>query len=596
MFGARPQSADFSPGADLSPGADFSPSVDFSPRLLCGQTLFIMLLFFVAVLPAFPLDSNLSDDSAGRGDAAAAARYALWAKNAMDRGQWEEALAGLERARDFADVSSDISYLLALARSHENKARGTVLEALNAALVVDRWNLYTSGAARLLKAENLIALRAHAEALAELSGVGKSAGEALLTLKALSGRPMEFRRFLTDTLDRYPRETGPVRVFLNFLSNEDSRGSNPSKDDLELLELIIRRLPALLLKDPELAWMTAPFVRDIAEAKRLVEAYRAVNTPVASSLPIALKLGVIDDNTALEELFGSSGRPATETSFSGTSSAGAISTGTSSAGTGSVDIFLLGEIWGLLRQEEARAAFRRNLKAYTGVITEDSDRDGIPEVSVEYREGMPVQYSFDEIQDGDPDLIVYFEAGDPVRALVLIPPEGRGAAELYKGNRKWATIRWEQYPAVLEAALDGAIYIPRPLDLYFAPVRFTGLWGSGVLFPQRDPLSPPLTRRVLVFQALRVERPSLEFNGGKEVVELNQGIPVRAREYSGDLMVSETEFLRGRPLLQRVDLDLDGRVDTVRHFRRIYRPVELEDLLDYDRDIDYTVDNLDMDW
>jgi hypothetical protein len=74
-----------------------------------------------------------------------------------------------------------------------------------------------------------------------------------------------------------------------------------------------------------------------------------------------------------------------------------------------------------------------------------------------------------------------------------------------------------------------------------------------------------------------------------EVVELNQGIPVRAREYAGDLMVSETEFLRGRPQLQRLDLDLDGRIDTVRRFSRNYRAAELEELWDYDRDFDYTV-------
>jgi hypothetical protein len=48
-------------------------------------------------------------------------------------------------------------------------------------------------------------------------------------------------------------------------------------------------------------------------------------------------------------------------------------------------------------------------------------------------------------------------------------------------------------------------------------------------------------------------------------------------------MVSETEFLRGRPQLQRVDLDFDGRMDTFRFFRRPYRPMEIEDLWDYDR-------------
>jgi hypothetical protein len=87
----------------------------------------------------------------------------------------------------------------------------------------------------------------------------------------------------------------------------------------------------------------------------------------------------------------------------------------------------------------------------------------------------------------------------------------------------------------------------------------------------------------LVSYSLRVERPSLEFREGIEVVELNQGIPVRAREYVGGLMVSETDFLRGRPQHQKVDLDFSGKMDTVRFFKKEYRQVELEELWDFDR-------------
>ena len=524
-----------------------------------GGRFRFLLIFLLLGAGVYALDDFSTGDSA-------AGRYAQWAKNAMDEGRWKEALSALERAADFADVSSDISYLLALALSHENRPQGTVLGALDAALAVNRWKMCNPESARLLRADTLITLRAYPEALAELSRVGNSPGKAVLWLRALvSFRPNEFFSYMAETLDRYPRETGPVRIFFGFLKTEDESGRSPQKEDLELLELVCRRLPALLLKDPELAWMAAPFVRDTAEAKRLVQAYRAVNKPVIASLPIALKLGAIDENTALEELFGS-------------------------AGHRSIGISLLGEIWDLLRTEEARALFRRNLSAFTGVITEDSDRDGISETSAEYDRGMPRQYSYDAVQDGIPDLTVYFEAGDPRRAKALIPPDvsvagGPVYSSANAGSRKWAAIQWEQYPAVLETEYDGVRHIPRLLEFFYSPLKLDKLWGSELCFPRRDPLSPPLTRRVLVSNALRVERPSLEFPGGIEVVELSGGIPMRAREYVGDLMVAETEFLRGRPQLQRVDLDFDGRIDTARWFRRVYRQMELEELWDYDRDI-----------
>ena len=510
--------------------------------------------------------------------------YAEWAGNVINQGYWSEALAALERANDFANVSSDISWLLALARAHENKPRETVIEALNMALAVDRWVLYYPESARLLKAENLIAVRAYNAALVELSHVDRGAKEASLTLKALSAfRPMEFRRLLRETLDRYPRESEPVRLFFKFISNNDAAGLNPASGDLETLELVNRRLPVLLSGDPDLAWIAAPYIRDIDEARRMVSAYRAVNDPVPESLPIALKLGVIDEDMALNELFDFNHER--------------------HSGGNTLDIALLGEIWDLLEKDDSKALFRRNLSAYTGVIIEDADRDGYPEVFAEYDRGWLRQCAYDTAQDRVPALTVLFEGGSPNRALALIPPEPigggysplRGPAEGFVQSaltsRKSAAIQWERYPAVLETELDGARFIPRPIDFHFSPVLFVELWGSGAFFPRRDPMTPPLTRRTLVSWSLRVERPSLEFRGGIEVVELNQGIPVRAREYMGDLMVAETEFLRGRPQVQWVDLDFDGRMDTVRHFSRSYRAMELEELWNYDRDFDYTVDN-----
>jgi len=519
-----------------------------------------------------------------RGDAVMADRYAVWAKDTIEQGFWSEGLAALERANDFASVSSDISYLLALARSHENKPRETVIQALNMALAVDRWVLYYPESARLLKAENLIALKAYNEALVELSHVDRGAREAGLTLAALAAwRPSEFRRLLRETLDRYPRESEPVRLFFRFIANNDAAGQVPAGDDLDFLELIWRRLPALLLDDPELAWIAAPYIRDVDEARRMVSAYRAVNDPAPESLPISLKLGIIDEDTALDELFDYSHER--------------------HANGNILDMALLGEIWELLDGENSLAVFRRNLASYTGVITEDADRDGFPETFAYYDRGWLTRCAYDTAQDGVPVLTVFFEGGTPNHALALIPPESvsggysalRGPAEGFAESglttRKNAAIMWERYPAVLETELDGARFIPRPFDFNFSPVLFVELWGSGAFFPQRDPMTAPLTRRTLVSWSLRVERPSLEFRGGAEVVELNQGIPVRAREYVGNLMVAETEFLRGRPQIQWVDLDHNGRMDTVRYFSRAYRVMELEDLWNYDRDFDYTVNN-----
>ena len=550
----------------------------------------LALFLPVLLLLANTVVHSQAGDSELRGDRAVADRYALWAKNAVEEGRWEEALAALERASDFADVSSDIAYLLALALYRQNQPRSMVLSALEKALEVNSWTFYDSESTRLLKAENLIAIKAYTQAILELSKVHRSPKETELLLKALiSSNPEEFRRSLEEALDRYPRETAPVRLFFRYLKGEDAAGRNPGtirrdpagsrfpsgRDDIQILELIQRRLPVLVSGDPDLAWIAAPYMRDTAEAKRLVMAYRAVNTPSPESLPAALKLGVIDDESALEELF-------PPESLYPLGSLHVSDGAFPSEKNTTLDLTLLVEIWGLLRRNETRTIFARNLQAYSGVITEDANGDGIPEIFSEYSRGMLRRTVCNEEQDGVPGLIVHYDGGDPRRALVRIP----GDAAVTRGV---VTVQWERYPSLLEAELDGGMFIPRPLDFHYSPLLFDELFMSGVLFPRRDPNSPPLTRRVLVSNSLRFERPSLEFSGGTEQVELNQGIPVRAREFVGDLMVSETEFLRGRPLLQRVDLDMDGRMDTARHFNRNYRPVELEDLLEYEREFDYII-------
>jgi hypothetical protein len=51
-------------------------------------------------------------------------------------------------------------------------------------------------------------------------------------------------------------------------------------------------------------------------------------------------------------------------------------------------------------------------------------------------------------------------------------------------------------------------------------------------------------------------------------VELEGGIPVRAMEYHNSRIVSVTDFFEGRPFMQFADLNLDGRMETLRFFRR----------------------------
>ncbi|MDR2257630.1 MAG: hypothetical protein LBE14_00620, partial [Treponema sp.] len=314
-----------------------------------------------------------------QGFEAAAEQYVRWAEETIAGGRWDEALAGLERAADYADVSSDISYLLALARSRTGKPRGAVLEALRRAGEAGRWSRYAPDQALLLEAETLIALRNFSEALNRLARRSGDADGAMLRLSALRGLPdiNAFRRAMGETLERYSRDPRPAVIFFEY-----AKGKTPEGTDQVLLDTILRRLPYIVDAEPRLGFLAAPFIKDREEARRLLGAYRGAHRPLPASVPASLNLGLIDEAAAVEELFDF---PAPE------------------AGTAAepgIDKELIEEVFALLRDDEGRRLFRERLFRFSGLITADADRDGIPESRARYRDGVIREFFWDADQDG----------------------------------------------------------------------------------------------------------------------------------------------------------------------------------------------------
>jgi len=525
---------------------------------------FLMLFVFVA----FGLFAQ-PQLGAGRDDGEVAQQYVQWVKKAVEEEKWDEALSAIERAADFANVSSDISYLLALVYSYHGVSRFTIIEDLDTAIETNRWVSYNVNQAYLLKAKQLVAMRNYTEALFCIDMAGENADSAVLRLLAFRGLAnsgdiqalTRFRSLVLSTMDRYSRDPRPLRIFFEYARNRNPQSSDLPASDVNLLELALRRLPFLLETDPDLAWIAAPFMRDTEAAIRLVASYRAGGLtnkeyfrPSSGSIVPALNLGLISDIDAVEEFFGEDRI-----------------------------IFLrkdeITDIYNLLRSEEGRDLFTRKLFSFSGEILSDEDRDGFYEGRYYYISGTIKSFVYDINQSDFNELSFSFDNdGIPFFASYLFPGE----------SPRW--IYWERYPSVQSVHRPHATsetFRFRPVDFQFAPIKFIELGGSqnlsGLSFPVLSDQYVELSSRSLISFCSSLSRPSTEIDGAEETIYMERGVILRVIETKDEKQVSVTEFERGLPTVQHIDLDLDGRMETVRHFRRPPADYVWEDFLDYRR-------------
>jgi len=471
-------------------------------------------------------------------DGPVADRYLSWSIAAAEDGRWEEAERALERGGDFAESSSDLSYLLALVQSKLDRPLRSALSSVRQSLETGRWLRYSAPAARLLEAELLIGLREFEAAFQALAPLEEDATVAYLRLLSAEGLGdgRAFNSGAADFLAAWPFDARVPRLILERLADRP-----PGDAERMLVDAVLRRLDSLTEADPSLAYLAAPFVRDTASGRRLVEAYRAGSVVDAASIPVALNLGIMDDASAVEELF-------------------------AAADKGPVDSALFVSVWKLLRNQAGKDAFTLRASLFSGTIFQDRDGDGRPETRVVYDGGLPSRCSYDADQDGLSELSIDFSDGMPVSGEIPLLPAISGEPGTEADRR--LKIVWSRYPHIRTATLGSTRFIPAPVAFPFAPVRLSSLVAGlpTFRFPEFDRMVPRLTERSLVSFSSSIERRGTLRDDSIETIELVAGTPRRATERAGAELVASTVYERGRPVSRDLDLDGDGRLETRQRF------------------------------
>ncbi|MDR2509594.1 MAG: hypothetical protein LBC77_03000 [Spirochaetaceae bacterium] len=427
----------------------------------------------------------------------------------------------LIRAQDWAADSSDLSFELARVREELKRPRRSIIAALDRALSAKYWTRRSENEALLAKSEQLLALMDYYGTLSLLERAEDSAEKERAVLKALSAlkRDSAFRTRFREAQARYGEE------FFDIALDWAAGIERPTEEDRALIDDVVRRVMRSE-RHSALLYRAAPFIYDTALARGLLSAaYMSKNLPPpVETLPAMLNLGVIGEEAAIDILF-SAKKPV-------------------------LDEGILRSVYMLLRTEEARILFEREIAAFTGGISRDKNKDGIYDALTIYSYGLPVRVDYDGKQEREVKASVKFTAGEPAEAIL---------GEF--------TLDYGIYPAVEKASEQNTAFYFIPDTFFYAPVHFERLAGEdSPLYPVFDEGASPVNAKMLYAFAYVVERPSVEFSGAVEELRLVNGVVISAVERFDGRRVSQTIYKDGRPLRQNADLDLDGRLETIRYF------------------------------
>ncbi|MDR3325637.1 MAG: hypothetical protein LBS82_06620 [Spirochaetaceae bacterium] len=484
----------------------------------------LALLLLLALPPAAHAQDALDAD-APRGEAAIAEKYVEWAQNAYDHARYQEAEKALQRAQDYAEHSSDLSYLRALSQRRQGAPRRRILSDLELALATDRWNQYHAHDARALKASLLLELMQYQAALREIDALPASAEREAQRLEALRQlkENAAFRSAAAHALQAYPEDPHIAAQLFAYAAATPT----PTPQDAALVDTALARLPVLLETSPTLIYQAAPFIPDVEDAQRRLRAQTARDpSPPQRALPTLLSLGVYDEDAAIKQLF-----------------THAV-----------IDKQTLIATYSQLRTDAARRTLINALRSFTGTIASDANNDAISEASCTYKNGQATHITVDTHQEGQPSLSINLAGGTPTHATTTIDAQP-------------AAIDYETYPVVQRAHYRDKTYTYPPAAFHYAPIRFEPLCApDGIPYPEPAAGSSTLSERTLLVNAAIVENPSPEIEGAIQQTRLTNGIPTSAQETLDGKIVSQTQYRDGTPHTQTIDADLDGRMETTRHF------------------------------
>lgn len=516
----------------------------------------IYLWFVVYAILLLPVQTVYAQTIADVNTSAGYAYLQAAAEFSTDK-QWDKALFQAELGAAYLPSLADFHYIQARALVELGYPRADSLQHAYAALNPHlTWRLYDQQRASLLCVRLLIETQQFEPALMALKHITEiSADKDFYYASSLYGlgKQAQARAVIFSALQRYPFD---FRFTKLFFAQESRYTITPAVKNFA--RQLISRMYIWQESHPELLVYSAPFAENPAEAIRRLKIYRSQyqaglqnidGKTHSSAIILALKFGIIDERTAIDEFFSLVDPQANLKSI---------------RYPPHITVYHphLTELCRLITDEYLREELFQIMDGFSGVLYNDKNNDGIISTRTKFYQGRPLLSEFDPDQDGYPDYIVESNFGTPARIT---------------GRQGSYVLEYDMYPAVNQLFVGKKHYIFRPLALNWSPINQTPLslnlvdnTGEPAAFftltlqPSADfPSDGELLKTAVYF-----EHPKPNVENSRVRVYMDGGVPISAETGIHNRPYAVAQYRGGIISVQQIDRDGDDYFET----RETYSP------------------------
>lgn len=496
---------------------------------------FVLAIFFFTGF-IFPVATYSLDFTVPHSVSPTTNRLLEQAVLSLSSGEYQAAEFQSSLGTSYDPVLADFPYIEALSLVARASPRKNIITALERSLAKGMfWRSYDRSEALVLCARFYGETCRYYDSLALLDQAGERPTADSDYVRAFSlyglGQHVNARTTIAQALDRWPFDSRFPRLFL-----QREKNLPPTPQGRSLASTILSRLYVWEDQDRELLLLAVEYESDPIVRERNIRVYRNMRKSDRSqdflsidSTIAALRYGLLTEQDAIEEIF--------------------------SASENGIPLSVLTSFSNLAGSKIIRDSFRTLLRDYEGIITLDSNEDGIIDVRIKYQLGLPFQVEIDSNQDGITDYAIQCNLGSPTRI------------DLAETDQ---SVFYDTYPYLRSVTLKDREYTLKPLALSWTPVSINaqdyGLENLSFYTISALQNIPLLTSLVLASHAAFYVEKDPFLLGGTTRVVLQDSIPILSESRENGRLYSWSTYKRGVLEKNLSDRNGDGYFETSKTF------------------------------